>query len=124
MNTRASFLWTLAVTVLANACAQDLAVAKRKYFESGNQYFDQQKYAEANLDEAQQWWEKGQAMLYLQQSLDLDPNNPVYQYHLGMALARKGDDGKARRVLQRALQLDPKFAGAAHARKTLDTLVY
>jgi tetratricopeptide (TPR) repeat protein len=66
----------------------------------------------------------GQAMLYLQQSLDLEPNNPVYHYHLGMALARKGDDAKARRVLQRALQLDPKFPDAAQARKTLATLVY
>ena len=66
----------------------------------------------------------GQAMLYLQQSLDLEPNNPVYHYHLGMALARKGDDAKARRVLQRALQLDPKFPEAAQARKTLDSLVY
>ena len=66
----------------------------------------------------------GQSMLYLQQSLDMDPNNPVYQYHFGMALARKGDDAKARRVLQRALQLDPQFPGAAQARKTLASLVY
>jgi putative PEP-CTERM system TPR-repeat lipoprotein len=66
----------------------------------------------------------GQSMLYLQQSLDLEPNNPVYHYHLGMALARKGDDAKARRTLQRALQLDPKFPEAAQARKTLASLVY
>ena len=66
----------------------------------------------------------GQSMLYLQQSLDLEPNNPVFHYHLGMALARKGDDAKARRTLQRALQLDPKFPEAAQARKTLASLVY
>jgi tetratricopeptide (TPR) repeat protein len=66
----------------------------------------------------------GQSMLYLQQGLDLEPNNPVFHYHLGMALARKGDDAKARRTLQRALQLDSKFPEAAQARKTLASLVY
>jgi tetratricopeptide (TPR) repeat protein len=41
----------------------------------------------------------GQATLYLQQSLDVEPANPVYTYHLGMAYARKGEDAKARRLL-------------------------
>ena len=71
-------LWsTLAPTVLVIGCSRNADVEKRKYFESGNQYF-----------------------------------------------ARKGDDAKARRILQKALQLDPRFLGAAQARKTLATLVY
>ncbi len=65
-----------------------------------------------------------QAVLYLQQSLDLDPNNPTYHYHLGMAYARKGDDAKARRLLETALRLDPHLPEAPEARKTLATLVY
>ena len=41
-----------------------------------------------------------QAIVFLQQSLDMEPHNPVYHYHLGMAYARKGDDAKARRLLE------------------------
>jgi len=55
--------------------------------------------------------------------LHLEPTNRVYQYHLGMALARI-DDAAARRLPQRALQLDPRFSGAPQARKTLASLVY
>jgi tetratricopeptide (TPR) repeat protein len=35
------------------------------------------------------------------------PTNPIYQYHLGMALAQKGDKAGARRCLQTALTLRP-----------------
>jgi tetratricopeptide (TPR) repeat protein len=66
----------------------------------------------------------GQAILYLQQSLDVEPKNPVYLYHLGMAYARKGEDAKARRLLEAALQIDPKFPNAPLAKKTLESLVY
>jgi tetratricopeptide (TPR) repeat protein len=65
-----------------------------------------------------------QAIVFLQQSLDMEPRNPVYHYHLGMAYARKGDDAKARRLLEGALKIDPKFAYAASAKKTLESLVY
>ena len=54
----------------------------------------------------------GQAILFLQQSLDMEPHNPVYHYHLGMAYARKGEDAKARRLLEAALRIDPKFSNA------------
>jgi tetratricopeptide (TPR) repeat protein len=66
----------------------------------------------------------GQATLYLQQSLDVEPANPVYTYHLGMAYARKGEGAKARRLLEAALRLDPKFSNASDAKKTLASLVY
>ena len=65
-----------------------------------------------------------QAIFYLQQSVDLDPNNPVYQYHLGTAYAQNGEDAKARHSLQRALELRKDFEGASDARKVLATLVY
>jgi tetratricopeptide (TPR) repeat protein len=65
-----------------------------------------------------------QALTYLSQSIEKDPANPTYHYHLGMTYAQRGDDGKARRALERALALDPRFEGAADARKTLSTLVF
>jgi Flp pilus assembly protein TadD len=66
----------------------------------------------------------GQAILYLQQSLDVEPPNPVYTYHLGIAYARKGEDAKARRLLEGALRLDPRFSIASDAKRTLASLVY
>lgn len=65
----------------------------------------------------------GQAILYLQQSLDVEPNNPVYHFHLGMAYGRKGEDAKARRLLEAALRLDPNVSNASVAKKTLASLV-
>jgi len=37
MIIRANVLWMLPVTLLAIGCVQNVEVAKRKYFESGNQ---------------------------------------------------------------------------------------
>ncbi len=50
--------------------------------------------------------------------------SPVYRYHLGMALAGKGDKAGARREIEAALRLSEKtrFAEADEARKTLATL--
>ncbi len=50
--------------------------------------------------------------------------SPVYRYHLGMALAGKGDKAGARREIETALRLSEKtrFAEADEARKTLATL--
>jgi tetratricopeptide (TPR) repeat protein len=50
--------------------------------------------------------------------------SPIYRYHLGMALAAKGDKGGARREIETALRLaeKTKFAEADEARKALATL--
>jgi putative PEP-CTERM system TPR-repeat lipoprotein len=64
------------------------------------------------------------AAQYLTLSIEKDRTNPVYQYHLGMAYAQTGEDGKARRLLEQALSLNPNFDGAAEARRTLKTLIY
>jgi tetratricopeptide (TPR) repeat protein len=64
------------------------------------------------------------ATQHLSFSSQKDPTNPIYQYHLGMAYAQAGEDGKARRCLEEALRLDPTFEGAAEARKTLRRLIY
>lgn len=51
-------------------------------------------------------------------------DNPTYRYHLGMALAGKGDKAGARAALQQALRLGDKdgFAEAEEARRKLATL--
>ncbi len=64
------------------------------------------------------------ALRFLQQAVDGDPRNPVYQFHLGMAHFQAGNDAKARVALTRALDLDPNFGGAAEARETIRRLVY
>src|SRR5262249_40510291 len=65
-----------------------------------------------------------QALSLLLQSIDQDPSNAMYQFHLGMTYAQAGEDAKARRALERALALQKDFDGAPLARKTLATLVY
>ena len=65
-----------------------------------------------------------QAINALQIAVDMVPDNPVYQFHIGMALARTGNDSRARRSLERAVQLAPKMPDADEARRTLKTLVY
>jgi tetratricopeptide (TPR) repeat protein len=57
-----------------------------------------------------------------QASVQRDPKNPIYHYHLGLAYAKNGDKEKARESLNQALSLNPKFDGAADAQKTLASL--
>ena len=49
---------------------------------------------------------------------------PTYHFHLGVALAAKGDKSGARREIENALRLSQKvnFPEAEEARKTLATL--
>lgn len=51
-----------------------------------------------------------------------DPGNPVYSYHLGLALAQSGDKARARAALERALAGGKPFEGDADARRMLGTL--
>jgi tetratricopeptide (TPR) repeat protein len=57
-----------------------------------------------------------------QSSIQKDPKNPVYHYHLGLAYAKVGYTEKAREALKLALSLNPKFEGAAEAQKALAAL--
>ena len=63
------------------------------------------------------------ATQYLAFSVAKDDGNAVYQFHLGMAYAQVGEDGKARRLLEKALSTNPNFDGSVEARKTLKTLI-
>jgi Flp pilus assembly protein TadD len=48
-----------------------------------------------------------------------DTANPLYAYHLGLALAKSGDIAGARASIRRALDLGRPFEGESDARKTL-----
>jgi Flp pilus assembly protein TadD len=48
------------------------------------------------------------------------PNNPVYQYHMGLAQLKQGNDAQGRAALKRALALKADFNGADDARKALE----
>jgi uncharacterized protein HemY len=50
------------------------------------------------------------------------PDDPVAQYHLGMAYVQTGDWDKAKSVLKRALMLKADFDGADEARKALESI--
>jgi tetratricopeptide (TPR) repeat protein len=62
------------------------------------------------------------AVTPLLQSVEKEPRNASYHYHLGMAYAASGDAVKARTFLQKALALDPNFDGAVAARQALANL--
>jgi tetratricopeptide (TPR) repeat protein len=61
---------------------------------------------------------------YLEDAVAADPMNASFSFHLGLAYAQNGEDSKARKALQQALTLDPKFDGAQEARQTLGKLVF
>ncbi len=58
----------------------------------------------------------------LKECVAQETGNPVYRYHLGLAYVLAGDVARARAALERALALNPHFAGAADARRTLADL--
>jgi tetratricopeptide (TPR) repeat protein len=62
------------------------------------------------------------ALPSLEASAARDPKNAQYQYHLGVAYAKKGDIPKARAALERAIALQPNSADATAAQKALQDL--
>jgi Tfp pilus assembly protein PilF len=66
--------------------------------------------------------EFSQAVPSFKQSAEQDPQNPVYQYHLGLAYAKAGDVALAREALGKAVQRNVAFNGAANAKALLASL--
>jgi tetratricopeptide (TPR) repeat protein len=62
------------------------------------------------------------ALSPLRLAVERDPDNPLYQFHLGLVYLKTGDVETAREALERALKLDPNFSGAAQARQALALL--
>jgi tetratricopeptide (TPR) repeat protein len=59
------------------------------------------------------------ALPLLLEAVRSDAGNPLHHYHLGMAYVRSGDWPRARKALERALELKPDFPGADQAKNAL-----
>ena len=59
------------------------------------------------------------AVRAFKESLQRDPKNPIYHYHLGLAYLASKDLPNGRASLERALTIQPNFDGAADARTRL-----
>jgi Flp pilus assembly protein TadD len=64
----------------------------------------------------------GDAIQHLSRAASGAPGNAQYQFHLGMAYAKNGDDAEAAAALKRALTLKLEGADAEEARKMLAEL--
>jgi tetratricopeptide (TPR) repeat protein len=70
------------------------------------------------------YYKKGlypQAVKLLKASVEKEPAQPLFHYHLGLALSKSGDTAGAVKHLSKALEL-PNFSEAADARAVLATL--
>jgi tetratricopeptide (TPR) repeat protein len=79
------------------------------------------------IDDTLGWiyYKKGLSSLAIDaisQSVNRQPDSPIYLYHLALAQHQKGDKDKARTNLEKALKSGGKFEGADEARKLLDSL--
>jgi len=63
-----------------------------------------------------------EARAALDESLRLEPDEPLTNYHAAVVCNRLGEKARARELLQRALTLDAGFEHADHARRLLDDL--
>jgi tetratricopeptide (TPR) repeat protein len=59
------------------------------------------------------------AITSFERAASKSPTNPVYQYHLGLAQLKQGNDAQGRAALRRALAMKSDFNGADDARKAL-----
>ena len=50
------------------------------------------------------------------------PQNPNYQYHLGLVLQKQNEKAKARRHLEQVLKIDPQYPDAPKVREALSEL--
>jgi len=64
----------------------------------------------------------GNAIELLKQSVNKNPKNPEYNYHLGMAYFQAGRTQDARNSLDATLRLQPNFPQAQEVRKMLASL--
>jgi tetratricopeptide (TPR) repeat protein len=62
------------------------------------------------------------AIPLFQKSIERNPSNPTYHYHLGLAYLKQRDMIRAKASLQRALSLNPTFANAKEARDALASI--
>jgi Tfp pilus assembly protein PilF len=71
------------------------------------------------------YYKKGLASLAvppLEKSVSKEPNNAMFQLHLGLAYAKAGQNAKAKTLLEQTLARNPKIEGADEARRVLASL--
>jgi tetratricopeptide (TPR) repeat protein len=71
------------------------------------------------------YYKKGMLSLALQSlrtTVDRSPKNALYQYHLGLAYSQAGNPEGARKALEQALLLNPRFDGSDNAKRLLASL--
>jgi len=71
------------------------------------------------------YYKKGlhsQAVAAFKESVDKQPANATFKYHLGLAYAKRGDGKLARQTLEAALKIDPAAREATDARAALAEL--
>ena len=83
------------------------------------------KHKDPNVLDTIGWiyYQKGnylRALSDLQESYNLNPDNPLTAYHLGMVYYRTKEFEKAKKYIKKALAINPSFRGADLARKMLD----
>ena len=62
------------------------------------------------------------ASTLLKEATEKLPENPIVQYHYGLAQQKNGDVAGAKKSLQTSLKLNQSFPGAQEARKVLKEL--
>jgi tetratricopeptide (TPR) repeat protein len=95
-----SVLLCFLLTVLWTGCSRDPNVKKQKYLDSGQHYFEQQRYREAAIQ--------------FGNAVQVDPQFAQAHYRLGETLLRLQDLNHAYGELSRAVELDNSIY-AAHA---------
>lgn len=71
------------------------------------------------------YYKKGLSSLAIESlsaSATRQPDNPSYNYHLALAHHQNGDKAEARKLLEKALKSNAKFASADAARKLLESI--
>ncbi|MGE0865843.1 MAG: tetratricopeptide repeat protein [Vicinamibacterales bacterium] len=71
------------------------------------------------------YYKKGLSSLAIESlsaSATRQPDNPSYNYHLALAHHQNGDTEEARKLLEKALKSNANFAGAADAKKLLESI--
>ena len=96
----ASALFCFLLILLSTGCTQDPNVKKQKYLESGQRYFDQQRYREAAIQ--------------FSNALQVDSRFAQAHYQLGETFLKLQDWNHAYEELSRTVELDPTMY-AAHA---------
>src|SRR5271169_1750929 len=87
------FLTVTLVAVLLSACHRDPTARRQKYLESGQRFFDKEKYREAAIQ--------------IQNAIQADPKYAESHYQLSRCYMKLGIAREAYQQLMKTIELDP-----------------